>query len=151
MVSPILAQEPPFTSPWNVSLGMACKRMFASGRGAAPHARPPRCIATTKHLLKPLMSPMHVSTMCISIWSVSFLHHEGTVSSLLVWIASLDGVKPSHWSPSCRTGLLDLAHQSLSQPTTVPSLNQRFSPNYVNSWVASSSEQLHITQPPTQW
>ncbi len=54
-------------------------------------------------------------------------------------------------SPSFRTGLLDLAHQKLSQSIAVPSLNQRFSPNCVNSWVASVSEQPRITQPPTEW
>ncbi len=71
-----------------------------------------------------------------------------------------NGVKPSRWStvtpipsfsPSCRTWLLDLAHQKLSQPIAVPSLSQRFSPNCVNSWVASASKQPRITQPPTEW
>ncbi len=80
VASSIQAPKPPFASSWNVSLGMTCKRMFAGGRGAASHARPPRCIATTKHILEPLMPQAHVSTMCKSIWSVPFPHHEGTVS-----------------------------------------------------------------------
>ncbi len=97
--------------------------MFGGGRGAASLAKPPRCIVTIKRPLAPLMSRVHASTMSLSIWSVSFPHHEGNVSSLLVWIASLDGVKPSRWStvtqrpsfsPSFRTGLLGLAHQCVN-------------------------------------
>ncbi len=122
--------------------------MFEGGRGTASLAKPPRCIVTTKHPLAPLMSHVHASTISISMWSVSFPHHEGTVSSLLLWMASLDGVKPSSWStvtqrpsssPSFRTGLLDLAHQKLSQPIAVPSLYQLFSPNYANFWFIRST------------
>ncbi len=105
-----------------------------------------------------LDAPDARSIMFISIWPVPFPHHEGTVSSLFMWVVSLDGVKPSRWSavtprppssPSFRTGLFDLAHLKLSQRIAVPSLNQRFSPNCVNCWIASVSEQPHITQPPT--
>ncbi len=97
-VSPIQPQDPPFASSWNVSPGMACKRMFASGQDNASQGRPTRCIATTKHLLKHLMPQTQAPTMCISVWSVLFLHHEATVSSSPVWTTSLDGVRPYRWS-----------------------------------------------------
>ncbi len=71
---------------------MACKRMFASGRGTLSHARPSSCIGRTNHILAALMPPMHASTVCISIWSVPFPHYECTVSSSSVQVASDDGV-----------------------------------------------------------
>ncbi len=72
--------------------------------------------------LAPSLSPMPVST---TTWSAPSPHNEGSASSLPVWIDPLDGVKPSLWptvtprlssSPSYKTRLLDLAHQSVSQP-----------------------------------
>ncbi len=38
------------------------------------------------------MPSTHASTMCISTWSFPFSHHEGTVSFLPVWTASLEAI-----------------------------------------------------------
>ncbi len=80
-----------------------------------------------------------------------FPHRECTVSSLSVWNGSPDDVKSSLWptvtprpplSPSCKTGF------GAPNPLTAAAsnLNQRFSSNCVNSWVANASEQPRITQ-----
>ncbi len=83
-------------------------------------------------------------------------HHEGSTSSLPAWIDSLNSLWPAvtprpSSSPSCKTRLLDLAHLSVSQPTVVPSSNQRTPSSCMNSWVATASGQLRLTQPPTDW
>ncbi len=108
------------------------------GRGAVSLAKPPRCIAPTKHLLPPLMPLMHVWAPSTSNWWAPFPRYKGNVSPLHGWINSIDSVKQSLWltvtpRPTC----------SILQPIAAPSLNQRISSN--------ASEKLHITQLSTKW